>query len=252
LTLKYAIPWPRVFAEGAIIVVSILLAFAIDAAWESRQAARWRQETLADLGVEARANTEAIRDFIALYEAAVEAAERVYSSQGSLEGLPSDSLARVFLLSVFVPTFDPDDAALMALVRSGQLDRIEDRELRRSIARLMDLAEDLAENRRDSEFTRDQVAHALFERRLSGEFDALFAPAGRGATDQVGLLDGVEVAAAGGLSPGLTGLLSDPEFGELVAHRAMWSRVMISEFRRLEHALQETMSRLESSGPPEM
>ena len=31
------IPWLRVFAEGAVIVVSILLAFGIDAWWEGRQ-----------------------------------------------------------------------------------------------------------------------------------------------------------------------------------------------------------------------
>jgi hypothetical protein len=30
------IPWPRILAEGAAIVVSILLAFAIDAAWQHR------------------------------------------------------------------------------------------------------------------------------------------------------------------------------------------------------------------------
>ena len=31
------IPWPRVIAEGAVIVVSILLAFGIDAWWEGKQ-----------------------------------------------------------------------------------------------------------------------------------------------------------------------------------------------------------------------
>ena len=33
-----SIPWPRIFAEGAIIVISILLAFAIDAWWDDRNA----------------------------------------------------------------------------------------------------------------------------------------------------------------------------------------------------------------------
>ncbi len=31
------IPWRRITAEGAAIVISILLAFGIQAAWESRQ-----------------------------------------------------------------------------------------------------------------------------------------------------------------------------------------------------------------------
>ena len=64
--LRQSIPWPRVFAEGVIIVVSILLAFAIDAAWESRQASEWRRQTLADLVREAEANRAALQEFIAL------------------------------------------------------------------------------------------------------------------------------------------------------------------------------------------
>jgi hypothetical protein len=35
--MKQPIPWTRLIAEGLAIVVSILLAFAIDAWWEQRQ-----------------------------------------------------------------------------------------------------------------------------------------------------------------------------------------------------------------------
>ena len=35
--MRTSIPWPRVIVEGAVIVVSILLAFGIDAWWEGRQ-----------------------------------------------------------------------------------------------------------------------------------------------------------------------------------------------------------------------
>jgi len=34
---RYRIPWPRMFAEALAIVVSILLAFGIQAWWEERQ-----------------------------------------------------------------------------------------------------------------------------------------------------------------------------------------------------------------------
>ncbi len=34
--MKAQIPWFRVFVEGAVIVVSILLAFGIEAAWNER------------------------------------------------------------------------------------------------------------------------------------------------------------------------------------------------------------------------
>ena len=41
-----SIPWPRIFAEGTIILVSILLAFWIDAWWDGRQAKAAEQVVL--------------------------------------------------------------------------------------------------------------------------------------------------------------------------------------------------------------
>ena len=43
------IPWPRIIAESAAVVISILLAFAIDAWWEWRKDLRIEQELLASL-----------------------------------------------------------------------------------------------------------------------------------------------------------------------------------------------------------
>jgi len=242
--MKSTIPWVRVLVEGAIIVVSILLAFAIDAGWESSQEAAWRSEALSDLRREAESNEAAIGEFISLYQASVEAAERVYADPESLSALPNDSLARIFALAVFVPTFDPDDAVLSSLVRSGQIDRIEDGDLRSSISLWLDRAEDLAENRRDSETTRDELFFLLREHRLNGEFDVFFAPVSEGAADQSGLLGGVEVAAASGLSTGLSELFSVVEFRELMAFRTMWSRVMLSELQRLRESVDETLGLL--------
>lgn len=244
--MKTTIPWGRVLAEGAIIVVSILLAFAIDAGWESRQEGAWRREALGDLRREAEANQAALSEYILLYETGVAAAERIYSETSALSDLPSDSLARVFALSVFIPTFDPDDAVLTSLVRSGQLDRIEDRALRSAVSRWLDLTEDVAENRRDSEMTRDELFFLLRERRLGREFDILFAPVGEGASDQAGVLSGIEAAASLGIPDGLRTLIGDPQFHELMAHRAMWGRVMLSELRQLRASILEVMALLGS------
>ena len=40
------IPWPRIFAEGVAIVISILLAFAIDAWWQAQRDGQRERETL--------------------------------------------------------------------------------------------------------------------------------------------------------------------------------------------------------------
>ena len=48
--------WRRLFAEGAVIVASILLAFAIDAWWDGRQQRAAEREALAGLTVDFEAN----------------------------------------------------------------------------------------------------------------------------------------------------------------------------------------------------
>ena len=50
--LRADIPWGRLIAEGGAIVVSILLAFAIDAWWEERQERVEEQQILQDLADE--------------------------------------------------------------------------------------------------------------------------------------------------------------------------------------------------------
>lgn len=43
------IPWPRILGEGAVIVISILLAFALDAAWDTRNKRAAREAALIEL-----------------------------------------------------------------------------------------------------------------------------------------------------------------------------------------------------------
>ncbi len=47
--------------EGTVIVLSILLAFAIDAAWDSAQAARAEEELIVSVLEEVRSNTTSLR-----------------------------------------------------------------------------------------------------------------------------------------------------------------------------------------------
>ena len=52
--MKTSSPWPRVLAEGAVIVVSILLAFGIDAWWDDAQRTREAHAMLETLSEEIR------------------------------------------------------------------------------------------------------------------------------------------------------------------------------------------------------
>lgn len=54
------IPWTRILAEGAIIVVSILLAFAIQAWWEGSKERAEEQRILAAIRAELHSNVAEI------------------------------------------------------------------------------------------------------------------------------------------------------------------------------------------------
>ena len=56
-----AVPWPRIALEGAVIVISILLAFAIDAWWDDRNDRKAEIEQLLRVAQELEANSERLQ-----------------------------------------------------------------------------------------------------------------------------------------------------------------------------------------------
>ena len=53
--------WKRLIVEGAVIVVSILLAFGIDAWWDEQNARRTEREQLVSVALELKANSERLQ-----------------------------------------------------------------------------------------------------------------------------------------------------------------------------------------------
>ena len=66
------IPWKRLTTEGAVIVVSILLAFAIDAWWEERQERRAQLQSLARVAAEIEANTTVAKNKVEALQKAID------------------------------------------------------------------------------------------------------------------------------------------------------------------------------------
>jgi hypothetical protein len=83
----------RFLIEGTVIVVSILLAFGIDAGWDSYQAAREEQAVLQDLHRDFSQSVAALRDFNIPVVAAVQSAtaELAWRSSGLSEPLPDNT-----------------------------------------------------------------------------------------------------------------------------------------------------------------
>ncbi len=133
--MKAQIPWLRVFVEGVVIVVSILLAFGIDAWWagiESRRDAHRELGTVLEEVHEARAQLQVV----ALWREREQSAASAVQSR--LEGASPDEPIAVpdtlFGLSFgYLVINDAPAQAAEAFVTSGHVDEVEDVELRRAL-----------------------------------------------------------------------------------------------------------------------
>jgi len=157
-----SIPWPRIFAEGFAIVVSILLAFGIQAWWEGRQERGDELRILEGLGADFRANREELNRVTGLHEdfqSRLVALQRLPTSE--LELVPDEEMDSFSRAMQGTPTFDPQDATLDAALASGDLGTIRDPHLRDLLAQwkaqVEDLEEEAADFREVSARARDRI-----------------------------------------------------------------------------------------------
>ena len=123
------VPWLRVFAEGVVIVGSILLAFGIEAAWEGREQSQRREALLAALGSDmalARAEVDRVEAFHLLGRSA--AADLLNVKETS--PLSDDQSHSVDSLVAAIwgspASYDAPLGAVESLVASGDLDILSD------------------------------------------------------------------------------------------------------------------------------
>ena len=131
------IPWPRILAEGTAIVISILLAFSIQAWWDSVQADSKTQEILDALRIEMESNLINLQDSIAHHEEIVEAV-RVAQDQNSTAGVLETAV-------IDVEVFQPNTGALDTLIATGMLGDVDDPALQMALGAFTGFATDLRE-----------------------------------------------------------------------------------------------------------
>jgi hypothetical protein len=130
------LPWPRLAAESAAIVASILLAFAIDAWWADRGETNREQEILGALLDDFRASRDEIDRWLAYHRAAKETATRLLQVATG-EGDPVSAAEFDRFLSDLT-WIDPrrhfTTLTLDAVIAGGEIALIRDDDLRRQIA----------------------------------------------------------------------------------------------------------------------
>ena len=204
---KTSVPWARLSAEGAAIVLSILLAFAIDAWWDTRQDQAEEREIL--IGLQAEfvdlrgrldlwANMN--RDGIGFIEELL---------AGPVEEMDPASVESAIVYAYFVNVLD-QGGALDALLASGRLERISDRNIRVKLAKWPDWLEDIHTNDLSSrEFSWGVIMPFLAKRGIPDKHCA----------------DDIYVCPDAGPVPEIyVNLAKDPEFRALIIlRRAMMS-----------------------------
>lgn len=147
MTLIRNIPWPRILVEGTIIVVSILLAFWIDAWWQERVERRESAALVRGLHADFTASQLHVKEWLAGNERVLLAANAFLEE---IRRTPADDELEVrqewLLAAVAAPTFDPTDTSLRTAVATGQVELITDRELRDALAVWRQQLEDTRED----------------------------------------------------------------------------------------------------------
>lgn len=120
MTTTKAIPWPRIFAEGVVIVASILLAFGIDAWWQEMQERGAERQQLGVLRAEIRANRAELDSRLQRGIRTREAQRTLIELIGPDEQLiPVDSLAALLREAWSFGIAELESGAIDALLDSG-------------------------------------------------------------------------------------------------------------------------------------
>jgi hypothetical protein len=222
-------------AEGVAIVLSILLAFGIQAAWDARTERMEIREALETLLAEFGLHHTGLQENLILHHLYLDSGLRLLSIATGSVPLPPDQVMDSLLYRVFVnaSSFNASHGALDALVASGQLGSLQNVELRSLLASWPGLLRDSVE---DEEYVFRDVQERLtpfINSRIATR--NIFAADGSGS-DLPRRTDSAD----------LSRLLSDVEFDNLVSYRVLSERIMIGENQRLEAAINRIISLIES------
>ena len=141
------IPWKRLSVEAAAIVVSILLAFAIDAWWDERRERAEEREVLESLRVEFETNRDEAASVISFHDRVIQSVAMLMElRQDQILALPAKEVEE-FLGSLGSPrTFDAVRGSVDALISSGKLGILQNRELREALTTFVNIVDDSVED----------------------------------------------------------------------------------------------------------
>lgn len=138
----------RAIAEATVVVLSILLAFAIDAWWDDRQLRAEEQDVLEALLSEFELSRDDLLATLDVHERSRRSTVRFLKLSGDeVSTMNIGEIEDVIRFLAYPRTFDPVRGSLDALIGSGKLSIIEDRRLRVALTTFVNLVDDAQEDR---------------------------------------------------------------------------------------------------------
>lgn len=216
------------------IVVSILLAFAIDAWWEEWREGREARRIMVDLREEFVALGDQMEARQGEWEVVRADLDRLMQAGRADAPPPPAVMDTLVSRLMWTSTFDPGTGALDALLSSGRLEWIDDLELRTVLAGWPGVLREIRDN---EEVAREWVALVL---------QPYLVQAGVPLDRSLAVQDGrpVDPASASEASEAYRRALADQGFRSHVAFRASW--VNEEEYREAREALDRLMEHLQA------
>jgi hypothetical protein len=157
------IQWRRLLAESVAVVLSILLAFAIDAWWDARQEAGRERDLLDGLRTDFESSRPGLEGRLTLARRMAAGTVGLLARIEGRGSVPAVVVPDSLILAVLGgPTYEPATNTLDAALASGEIELLESTELRTELANwrrlLSDTREDELEVRR---VTNEQLVPEL-------------------------------------------------------------------------------------------
>jgi hypothetical protein len=169
------IPWKRLAAEGAVVVVSILLAFGIDAWWDGYIESKREHKQLVAARDEFSESLLGLDEVLESIQSHADGVDELISLLKDAESEPVEVPGPLLGYAIGWRTSDVSTSTLDALIASGELNLVKNDELRRKLAGfpafLLNVTEDevmamsFAESVMSSFLAREGLAEAAYANR---------------------------------------------------------------------------------------
>ena len=226
------IPWVRLFAEGCVIVVGILLAFGIDAWWDGRQARHAEQRLIANLRADFAQTLADLERVIGTTQRSREGALGLLArTRPDPADLPVARFDSLITELTAVASFDPTNGTLVSLLSSEGLGAISDPEIRNLLSSWSQEIED----------TRGAQGAALqhWGSRLMPYLEEHVSMRKKTSVDRV--------IGHGHFMSDPVRILSDMHFENLLVTRLEWADVMLFLLQRTQTRAQEIKAVLDAA-----